>query len=76
MVATIMLLVSLVRVEDDGVDATVKGRAARTVWESRISRCRRFSEKAIPLTAIKIVMVVWQIITQVSMHRQGAKVMV
>lgn len=49
---------NLVRVVDgDGEDGE----------EGRCSRCYAFAVKAFPLTTVKIIVVVWQIITQVCM---------
>ncbi|CAB1111282.1 unnamed protein product [Ectocarpus sp. CCAP 1310/34] len=54
-----LVIVDLVRVVDDG-DGT-KSRVGK--WERFLS-CRDAIAAAIPLTAIKIILVVWQIVTQ------------
>ena len=51
-------LVTVVAVED-------QDNATPTTWKSRIHSCRSRIIEAVPLTAIKIVLVAWQIITQV-----------
>lgn len=62
-VVLVGLVSDLVRVVDDN--------ATRTVWGRRRSDCRRFVKKAFPLTAIKTVVVVWQIVTQVRTYRES-----
>ena len=46
------------------VDRPISERSGR--WERRVSSFRDRLIRAIPLTAIKIVLVFWQIITQVT----------
>lgn len=59
----VALVSDLVRVVDDN--------APRTDWGRRRMDCHRFVKKAFPLTAIKTVVVVWQIVTQVRTFAEG-----
>lgn len=56
-----LVIVDLVRVVDDG-DGT-KSRVGK--WERRFLSYRDAIAATIPLTAIKIILVVWQIVTHV-----------
>lgn len=56
-------LVAVVKVEGS---ANQKQEAARGFWKWRLSSCHSFLAKIFPLTSIKIVVVVWQILTQVT----------
>lgn len=60
-----LVVVDLVRVVDKDGDAT----SSYGKWVGRISSCRDRVAKVVPLTSIKIVLVAWQIVTQV---RQAA----
>lgn len=59
-----LAIADLVRVVDE--DATTASS-----WKTRIVSCRDRILQAVPLTAIKIVLVAWQIVTQA---RHGARV--
>lgn len=52
-----LAIADLVRVSDEINDASS--------WNKRVFTCRDRIIKAVPLTAIKIVLVSWQIVTQV-----------
>lgn len=57
-----ILVVNLVRVVDAGAE---NEEGEKGFWKRKYSTCSNFLMKAFPLTAIKIVVVVWQIVTQV-----------
>lgn len=59
----VMVLSALVRVE--ACSEQESKNAITSKWEQKINSCRSSIAKAIPLTAIKVVLVVWQIVTQV-----------
>lgn len=52
----------------EGADALSSGGAGRfdTPWKGVLFSCRNYIVNAVPLTAVKIVVVVWQIVTQVT----------
>lgn len=57
----------LVRVVDgNGENSRNEERGARAALSRGFARCYTFSARAFPLTTVKIIVVVWQIITQVS----------
>lgn len=58
--ATVLVIADLVRVLDENDN----DRAF--AWEKRLASCREKVVAALPLTSIKIVVVAWQIITQVN----------
>lgn len=63
-----LVLADLVRAADkDDSDATCSGGQ----WERRMSSCRDRVAKVVPLTSIKIVLVAWQIVTQVRRKPRG-----
>lgn len=55
----------LVRVVGDEAREEDDGRGTRRCWESMFVSCHTVIVKAFPLTAVKTVVVVWQITTQV-----------
>lgn len=69
MLFVVLIFVSdLVRTVDGEIPgAVVAVEATRwdTLWAGVFSSCHNIISKAIPLTAVKIVVVVWQIVTQV-----------
>lgn len=54
-----LVVADLVRVLDGGEGGTT------STWQKRITSYRDQIAKAVPLTSIKIVLVAWQIVTQV-----------
>lgn len=59
----VVVIADLMRVVDERSDVGEDG--AQGVWEHRRSSCHRVLVRAFPITAIKTVVVVWQIVTQV-----------
>lgn len=55
----------LIRVVDVGTNGATSG------WERRLTSCRGRTAIAFPLTSIKIVVVAWQIVTQVNERGSG-----
>lgn len=65
LLAVVLVVVELVRVVDQRRDGEHEGRGVLGVWERKFQHARALLTKVIPLTALKMVVVVWQIITQV-----------
>lgn len=67
-----VMISDLARAGDDSIDGQARGSCTRSSWTRRVRSCRDNFVEAVPLPAIKIVVVVWQIVTQVcvviSMH--------
>lgn len=59
----VLVIAELVAVVDE--DGAGEEDGARSAWWHSWSSCRNLIVKALPLTAIKTVVVVWQIVTQV-----------
>lgn len=66
LVGTALVIADLVRVVDENKTDTA------SAWGKRLTSCRDRIVKAVPLTSIKIVLVAWQIVTQVSEGGGGA----
>lgn len=64
-IVVIIIILDLVGVEGAGTMDVENSHGTQEMKRRRFSSCRHIAMKAIPLTAIKIVVVVWQIITQV-----------
>lgn len=65
MLIVAVLLVAVVIADLVTVVAMEDQENATPTWKNRIHSCRSRIIEAVPLTAIKIVLVAWQIITQV-----------
>lgn len=62
----VIVLSDLVAVRKMDDDAEEKLEGPRDFWTCRLSSFHAFLVKMLPLTSIKIVVVVWQILTQVN----------
>lgn len=60
LVAIALMVADLIRVVDENNTDTA------FVWENRLTSLRDWVANIVPLTSIKIVVVVWQIVTQVN----------
>lgn len=68
LLAVVLIVVDLVRVVDEGNDGGHEG-GVLGVWERKFQDARALLATVIPLTAFKMIVVVWQIVTQVCMCR-------
>lgn len=64
LLAVVLIVVDLVRVVDQGHGGG-QGGGVLGNWERKFQNARALVAKIIPLTALKMVVVVWQIVTQV-----------
>lgn len=69
----VIVLSDLVAVRHMGGDAEENLRGPRRFWVCRLSFFHAFLVKVLPLTSIKTVVVVWQILTQVNVLLETAK---
>ena len=60
LVVIILVMVDLIRVVDEDDADTAP------TWEKTLTSCRDRLANTVPLTSIKIIVVVWQIVTQVN----------
>ena len=66
LVVIVLVIADLLRVVDDDNTDTA------STWEKRLTSCRDRITNTVPLTSIKIVVVVWQIVTQVNEGAMGS----
>lgn len=67
LVGIALVVADLVRVVDESKTDTA------STWKKRLTSCRDRIANAVPLTSIKIVLVAWQIVTQVSEGQAGPR---
>ena len=70
-VVAVLLLTTLVLVYIGSVVPDGNAEVVQSSWKRRCSSCRASIAQIIPFTAIKIVVTVWQIISQVCLPRLG-----